>query len=159
MKNTLLFSLVLTVTTLTIGPAQAQVYQWKDENGRTVVSDTPPPGKYKAQRHQGAATSTVAPASASAPAAAPKTGADKEMDFKKRQQETKEKEEKEAKEKAEAETRKRNCAQAQQALRTLESNERIASINEKGERVLYDEQRRKAEAEQARQAAAEWCKP
>jgi hypothetical protein len=30
--------------------ASAQVYRWVDEEGRTIVSDSPPPGKLKAQR-------------------------------------------------------------------------------------------------------------
>jgi hypothetical protein len=30
--------------------ASAQVYRWVDEEGRTIVSDSPPPGKMKAQR-------------------------------------------------------------------------------------------------------------
>ena len=30
--------------------AVAQVYRWTDDEGRTVVSDTPPPGKQKVQK-------------------------------------------------------------------------------------------------------------
>lgn len=152
MNQTVRYCLALACATLASAAAVAQVYQWKDESGRTVISDSPPPGKYKAKREQSAA-----PVAASAPVAV--TSAEKEIEFKKRQQDAKEKADREAKEKAAADARKQDCAQAQQALRVLESNERVATINEKGEREIYDAQRRKAETDRARAAVAEWCKP
>lgn len=160
MKNTLLFALGLSAAAAALTPAFGQVYQWKDENGRTVVSDTPPPGKYKVQRNLGGATppSASAPATASSTAAAPKTMAEKDMEFKTRQLEAKEKADKEAKEQAAALQRKENCSQAQQAVRTLESNQGIATINAKGEREYLDGKQRQAETERARQSAAAWCK-
>lgn len=35
---------------LAAGLAQAQVYKWKDANGRTIYSDTPPPNQVEAQQ-------------------------------------------------------------------------------------------------------------
>jgi hypothetical protein len=41
---------VLVVMVLAPLTAGAQVYRWVDDDGRTIVSDSPPPGKFKAQR-------------------------------------------------------------------------------------------------------------
>jgi hypothetical protein len=67
--------------------AQAQIYQWQDENNKTVISDRPPSGPVRQLRR----IDTEAPPPASEPAAAPaKTLADREMEFRKRQKEARE---------------------------------------------------------------------
>jgi len=168
MKIRLQIALGFLVTAVTLSAALAQTYKWKDEKGQTVIGDTPPPRSSKAKKSGGDSSAAANQASASAenPAAAetapqpaaPKSAAEKEMEFKKRQLETKEKDEKEAKEQADAAKRKQNCAQAQQALRTLESNQRITTVNEKGENQFLDEEKRQAEMGRARESVAEWCK-
>ncbi|RNF83363.1 DUF4124 domain-containing protein [Montanilutibacter psychrotolerans] len=41
-----LFAIVMLLgISLATGPAEAQVYKWKDANGQTVYSDTPAPGQ------------------------------------------------------------------------------------------------------------------
>ncbi|OQA33961.1 MAG: hypothetical protein BWY57_00869 [Betaproteobacteria bacterium ADurb.Bin341] len=168
MKIRLQIALGFLVAATTLSAALAQTYKWKDEKGQTVIGDTPPPHSSKAKKSGGDSSAAANQASASTekPAAAetaaknapPKNAAEKEMEFKKRQLEAKEKADKEAKEQEDAAKRKENCAQAQQAVRTLESSPRIATVNEKGEREYFDEQKRQAEIERARAAAAEWCK-
>ncbi|HRE17940.1 MAG TPA: DUF4124 domain-containing protein, partial [Rhodocyclaceae bacterium] len=120
---------------LTFSTASAQVYQWKDANGRTVVSDTPPPGNVaKKQRIGGpppaAEESTTAPAPAAK--AGPKSLSERDMEFKKRQQEGKEKSEKARQEEIAANEQKENCKRAREALTTLQSQQPVASVNEKG---------------------------
>lgn len=137
----------------------AQVYQWKDGSGRTVISDTPPPGNATAPRSIGGnpPPSTSAPA-ADAKAAAPKTAAEKDMEFKKRQQEAKEKADKEAKEKTAADNNKENCERARRQLAALESGVRMTTYGEKGERRFIEDAERQQEIERARKIAADSCK-
>ncbi len=167
MKNIFSITLAFLLAVAILPVASAQTYKWKDEKGQTVIGDTPPPRSSKAKKSggdssatasQSTAENTNAPAAAAAQPAAPKNAAEKEMEFRKRQQEARENAEKEAKEQADAAKRKQNCAQAQQALRTLESNQRIATVNEKGERQFLDEEKRQAEMGRARESVAEWCK-
>ncbi|MDR2636858.1 MAG: DUF4124 domain-containing protein, partial [Zoogloeaceae bacterium] len=44
MRKYLLSTIALAMLGLLAAPVEAQVYKWKDEQGRTVVSDTPRPG-------------------------------------------------------------------------------------------------------------------
>ena len=146
-------------------PLHAQVYQWKDSAGRTVVSDTPPPGPAaKDARVIGERRSVVRgekqgePAPEDKQAQAPKTTAEKDLEFKKRQQEAREKADKEAKEQKAEANRKENCERARRNLAALESKQPMATLDEKGERKLMDDSQRQQEMERARQFMAESCK-
>ncbi|MBW7900079.1 MAG: DUF4124 domain-containing protein [Rhodocyclaceae bacterium] len=144
-------------------PAQAQIYQYKDAAGRTVISDRPPPaGALPAKAHaaeNGVSTSEDPPATDGANAAAPpKTLADREMEFRKRQQAQREAAEKAQKESADKARRKEDCERAQRQLRMLESGERIALRDEKGERVFLEDVQRTAEIERTRRMIADACR-
>lgn len=144
------------VASLQFSMASAQVYQWKDSTGRTVISDSPPPTTSKSSR-----TVSSAPATDSAAVAvgsAPKTTAEKDLDFKKRQQEAKQKAEREAKEQLAAADRKDNCERAKQHLATLESGERLVTRDESGERRFLDDAQRQQEIERTRRVMTETCK-
>ncbi len=131
--------------------ANAQIYQWKDENGKTVISDKPPVG------------GTARPSrkiEAEAPAAKPvpqKSIADREMDFRKRQQEAQEKTDKAQKEQAAAADKKENCERARRYLQSLEAGERIALHDDKGERYFMEDAQRQQEIAKARQAMQASC--
>jgi ABC-type Fe3+-hydroxamate transport system substrate-binding protein len=143
------------LASLQVSLASAQVYQWKDSTGRTVISDSPPPTT-KSSR-----TVSAAPATDSAAVAvgsAPKTAAEKDLDFKKRQQEAKQKADKEAKEQQAAADRRENCERAKHYLASLESGERIAVRDDSGERRMMEDAQRQQEAERARRILAESCK-
>ncbi len=168
MKHTLLFSLFFALTAAIV-PAHAQTYQWKDSSGRTIISDTPPPGTTKSAKTLGGpaqkptlgSESAAAPADTKAeakPAEAPKTMAEKELDFKKRQLEAKEKAEKEAKEQKLAADRKENCERARRNLAAMEANHPVATFNEKGERQILEGAQREQELARTRQIVAESCK-
>ena len=137
------------VASLQFSPATAQVYQWKDSSGRTVISDTPPPSGAKGSR-------TISTAPTAAPA--PKAAAEKDMDFRKRRQEARQKAEDEAKEQAAAAGRKENCEQARIELATLESGERLMIRDDKGEKRFMEDAQRRQEMERARRIIAEGCK-
>jgi len=70
-------------------PAQAQIYKWKDAQGRTVISDTPQPGAGKQVPVVRQAPAAAQDAAEGEPAAAagPKSWAEKDLEFRQRQQE------------------------------------------------------------------------
>lgn len=159
MKLALVFALGIASTAAMVS-ANAQTYQWKDSSGRTVISDTPPPGTVKAPRAVGSPppVATTVEKSADKPAEAPKTTAEKDLEFRKRQQEAREKAEKAAKEQAATEINRRNCEQARRSLAALEANQPMATIDEKGEQKLMDTTQRDQEMERSRRFIAESCK-
>ncbi|MEN9479497.1 MAG: hypothetical protein RLZZ298_892 [Pseudomonadota bacterium] len=157
--NKLLIFTLGTALTVTVLNASAQTYHWKDSAGRTVISDTPPPGSAKeGSRTIGGKTQAINSTSAAQPAEAPKTFAEKEMDFKKRRQESAEKSEKEAKERSAAAEKRDNCERAQKQVALLESGQRIATVDEKGERRIMDSAEQAIEMERTRLIASESCK-
>jgi len=131
--------------------AHAQIYQWKDKDGKTVISDKPPVGAVQAQKKYGAgATSTSAPAQ--------KSLAEREMDFRKRQKESQELADKTRKEEASAADKQENCNKARRQLQLLESGERVALRDEKGERYFMDDAQRSQETAKARTFIESNCK-
>jgi len=134
--------------------ALAQQYRWVDKDGKVGYGDTPPPGVQ--------ATPLKPPAGPSAPAAAPKKDAAKDLSpeaaFRKRQQERQEGEQKAAKERADAEAKRVNCEQSQGALRSLQSGQRISTVNAAGERVFIDDAERAKEIERTQRAVNDWCR-
>ena len=136
--------------------ALAQQYKWVDQDGKVRYGDIPPPGVQ--------ATPLRPPVSApAAPApAARKDGSttplSPEAAFRKRQQEQQEKDAKSAKERADAETKRVNCEQSQASLRSLESGQRLSTINAEGERVFIDDEARAKQIERTQRAVNDWCK-
>lgn len=158
MKPALLLALGIAACTAVV-PIYAETYQWKDSNGRTVISDTPQPGVGKAVRVIGGQMPTVSSEKpAEKTSEAPKTTAEKDLDFKKRQQEAREKADKDAKEQKSAADRQENCERARRNLAALESNQPMTNYDDKGERKLMDDTQRQQEIERARQFMAEFCK-
>ena len=128
----------------------AQIYQWKDESGKTVISDKPPVGSTRPQR-------TFESAPPASNPSAQKTLADRDMEFRKRQKEARESEEKARKEHVASANKKENCDNARRHLQALESGERIAMRDEKGERYFMEDGQRDQEAAKARQAVQSHC--
>jgi hypothetical protein len=170
---------LLCATLLVVAPALAQQWKWRDSNGRVTVSDLPPPrevaDKDILQRPDAAAraarqAANVAAAAASAPpgttpGAAPGTApaatpkpVDKELEARKRAAEA----ERQAKAKADEEKlaaqRAENCQRARAQIATLESGQRVARVNEKGEREFLDDATRAAEVRRAREVQASECR-
>ncbi len=160
--------------------AQAQAYKWKDANGRIVYSDQAPPKGTPAANilkapkgftapaanaPTAAAASTdpakAAPTSAAtstsaAPSApkAPMTTAEREADFRKRQAENQKKAQEEEKKAAEESQRQAQCNSLRQNLAALESGQRIARTDSKGERVFIDDAERARDIQKGRQDLA-----
>jgi len=131
--------------------AQAQIYQWQDENNRTVISDLPPSGKVRQQRKIETETPT-----ANAPTG--KTMADREMEFRKRQKDSREAAEKAEKEQRMNVQRKEDCEASRRSLQVLESGERLALRDSKGERYFIDDAQRAQEIAKVREAIQVNCK-
>ncbi len=142
----------LTVFALFIASvANAQIYQWKDENGKTFYSDKPPVGNARQQKKIDA----DAPVSGTS---AQKSAADRELEFRKRQKESQDTGEKTKKDQAAASDMKENCESARRHLQLLESGERVALRDDKGERYYMEDAQREQEIAKARQTVQSNCK-
>ncbi|THF66436.1 DUF4124 domain-containing protein [Pseudothauera nasutitermitis] len=162
--------------------AQAQIYTWKDRDGRVHYSDTPPPaGEVKTM---GPARRTAPPPAAEAEGSAAGNGgaegeggeapvvatpppanaqddeptlAERELEFRQRRAA-----EEEARAKAEEESRRqaersRACEQARNQLAALQSGQRVARFNAKGEREFMDDATRAAEIQRAQEFVSAQC--
>jgi hypothetical protein len=147
MKSLVLAAVILLSSTF----VNAQIYQWKDANGKTVISDKPPTGQVSDQRKIEARTPLVGESSQ-------KTLADREMDFRKRQQESQEKFDKTRKEGDAAAEKKESCERLRRNLELLESGERVAQRDEKGERSFMEDAQREREIAKVRQTLQSSCK-
>jgi uncharacterized protein DUF4124 len=143
----------LAVFALLATGAQAQVLCWTTKDGKRQCGDTPPPGVKT--------TAISTPAAPAAPAEPAKKGAkppaDPERDFRKRQVEAQKAREKEQQAKEQSEAKQQNCERAREALRVLESGQRIGRLDKDGERYYLDEQQTAQETERARQAVQRNC--
>jgi hypothetical protein len=162
---------LLSVLCLAPLAASAQ-WQWLDQDGHKVFSDQPPPPNVPPNRilKQPGARNDAAPTqTAAAPAAAPSTpkgvdpalkpaGKDKALEERRKQAEAAEAEKKKAEEAKYAALRVDNCKRARSSKASLESGQRIATMNDKGEREYMDDTRRAAEIKRADEIIARDCR-
>jgi len=153
MKLKQLMYLGLMVALATPMLVDAQIYKWKDKNGVTRYSDTPPTDNVKVDKIGKEKTTKPAPAAEKEanPAANNKTQPDSEdeaaqLRARNAEIEKKNKEEKAAQAKLKAE----NCRSAKADYETFIQGGRIYQMNEKGEREYFDDaalNERKAKAQ------------
>lgn len=159
-------------------PAVAQ-WKWRDAQGRITVSDRPPPREVPdrdilvrpaappAQRPAavapaegdaaaGEAASTASPA-APAASAAP-SALEREVQARRRAAEAESAAKARAQEQKNAELRADNCRRARAHLTTLQSGQRMARTNEKGEREFLDDAARAREVQRANEVIASECR-
>ena len=151
-----------TVLACFMAAAQAQVYCWNTKDGKRQCGDTPPPGVKATVLSSPGAPAAPAPAGAKDAASkdakkGPLTPAQQEQEFRKRQLEAQKGREKEEQARQEADAKKDNCERARDALRVLESGQRIARVDKQGERYYMDEAQVEQESERARQAVQKSC--
>lgn len=148
-------------------PASAQIYQWRDAEGRVHYSDMPPAqGEAKRLRSAPPSTASPAPQAAAAPASAdtaaaaekPKTLAEKEQAFRERRAAAAEAQAKAEQESARNAERQRACEQARNQLAALRSGQRVVRFNSKGEREYLDDAARAAEVEQTQKYVDATCR-
>ncbi len=164
---------------LLAGTASAQLYQWRDANGRVVYSDAPPPPNIpagsivKSPKGRGSQAPTPAPAPAaaadsgkagataaagatntSAKTSGPKTTAEREAEYKKRQTESAEKAQKDEQTAAADQRREEQCKAMRQGMAALESGQRVRRFNDKGEPYFIEDAERGRELEKMRKDLA-----
>jgi hypothetical protein len=137
--------------------AMAQQYKWVDKDGRVQYGDSPPPGVQATPMRP--ATGSPAPASpgAAGPAGKAPTTSEQDAAFRKRQEESQKAAQKSDQGEREAAQRKDQCARAQEYVRSLESGQRIALTDSKGERYFLDDDQRAVEISKARAMAQQSC--
>lgn len=136
---------------LAASATHAEIYQWKDKKGKTIISDQPPAGTVVDQKKLGSDS-----AGNSSPTQ--KSAADRELDFRKRQKESQENADKAQKDQAAAAEKQENCSKARLYLKTLESGERISMRDDKGERYFMDDAQREQDTAKTKQAIQANCK-
>ncbi len=166
-------SLMLAATLLAAAalPAHAQ-WKWRDKAGQITASDLPPPRDVaekdilqrpdaNARRAPAAAgPSAVAGATtaASAPGAAPAPAVDKDLEARKRAAEQEQQSRSKADDERQKAQRTDNCRRAGSQLTALESGQRMARMNDKGEREVIDDKTRADEMRRTREVIATDCK-
>ena len=144
-------------------PAAAQ-WKWRDASGRVSASDLPPPRDIpekdilqRPSATRSPAAAAPAASAASAPAAA-SAAVDKELEARKRAAEQQQQAKAKAEEQRNAAVKAENCNRARSHLATMDSGQRLARINDKGEREVIDDKTRADEMRRAREVIASDCR-
>ncbi len=161
------FGLLALSLALACGAATAQsIWKWRDKDGRVQVSDRPPPmdipDKDILQRPHGARAPVPAP-SASEPQAPANgaSGVDPALEAKRNKAQAEQAAAEKARQSAEKarrdQARAETCQRARNQLAALEGGQRVARMNDKGEREVLDDQGRAAEIARTRQIVDASC--
>lgn len=154
---------------MAVSPAQAQ-WKWRDKDGRITVSDRPPPrdvaerdilGKPAQEARRLASAQASASAASGAESAVPSAVPglmEREVQARKKAAEQEQAAKAKADEDKLAAQRADNCRAARGHLTALESGQRIARTNEKGEREVLDDKGRADETRRAREVVASDCR-
>jgi hypothetical protein len=154
--------------------AHAQ-WKWRDKDGHVTVSDRPPPrevadkdilGRPAAEQRRVAAAEAGATAASSAAAASAPAGTgpagkaplDRELEIRRKAAEAEAAAKAKVEEDRQAARRADNCKRARTQMSTLDSGQRIARVNDKGEREVLDDNARAEEARRAREIIASECR-
>lgn len=166
--------LALACSTPLLAAAQ---WQWLDDGGRKVFSDTAPPANVPANRilrqpGQRPAQVPESPVADLPTAAVPAAGAvavpsagqrapgkDKALEDRKKQAEAAEAAKAKAEEQKLAQAQADNCTRAKAGKADLASGVRIGRTNAKGEREIMDDKAREAEGKRLDTVIARDCKP
>ena len=159
-------------------PAAAQ-WKWRDAQGRITVSDRPPPREVperdiltrpanpqpqRAAAPAPAGTDTTAgeaaapPVASAAAASAPPSALEREVQARRRAAEAESAAKARAEEQKNAELRADNCRRARGHLATIQSGQRMARTNDKGEREFLDDAARARELQRTNEVIAAECR-
>jgi hypothetical protein len=143
-------------------PAQAQ-WTWRDKSGQVNASDRPPPrdtpDKDIISRPQAVQRRAApAPVPAASAASAPATALEREIQARKRAADLEQAAKTKAEEERNAAQRAESCRSARGQIAALESGQRIARTNDRGEREVLDDAGRADEQRRAREAIAANCR-
>lgn len=139
--------------------AQAQ-WIWKDDQGKTVISDQAPPPSVplsRIVRQPGRSSPATAADDSKDDAAKTKSLADQDLEFKKRQKDSADA----AKKAQEDADRKKivddHCSSQRQNLTTLQSGQRMTRTDDNGQRYFVDDATRAADVQRAQADIAKNC--
>ena len=132
--------------------ANAQVYEWKDEKGKTHYSDKPPTSTAPARKIGDPGAGATNPS-------AQTSAAERELDFRKRQKDAQDKAEKDRQQQTAAREKSDACEAARRQLELLESGERIMQRDANGERSYLDDAQRQQETDKTRRLIQSACTP
>ena len=144
-------------------PAQAQ-WKWRDKGGQITASDLPPPREIPEKdilQRPDLNLRRPPPAPVAASAALPgivRAPVDRELEARRRAGEEEKLARTRADEERLAQQRAENCRRARSHVVALESGQRIARTNDKGEREILDDKGRADEMRQANEVIASDCK-
>jgi hypothetical protein len=147
-------------------PAQAQ-WVWRDKDGRVTASDLPPPREVvekdilqRPDQVQRKVVPPPAPAASVAAVQAPvaKPPVDPKLEAKRREASAAEQAKQRADDEKNSQQRAENCRRARGHLAALETGQRIARTNEKGEREILDDKGRAEEMRRANEVIASDCR-
>jgi hypothetical protein len=170
-RSPILAALAVALVAGTFAAGASAQWAWKDDNGRLVYSNIPPPPSVKpAQivRQPGATPQSdrasapaygeaEKPATAPATASGPKTYAERDAEFRKRQQERADSERKAQDEQQKSAQKAVECERSRGYLRALEDGVRITRTDAAGNREYIDDAQRAAEMDRMRKAIRELC--
>jgi hypothetical protein len=171
-SRALVWTLTLALGLVVLVPAAEAQWRWRDSNGRITVSDRPPPreipekdilSRPNTQARRALVPTAAASAPASAPtsaaaASAPATPLQAEVEARRKRAEQEQATRARADEERLAQQRAENCRRARGHLAALESGQRLARTNERGEREVLDDQARAEEMRAARAVIASDCR-
>lgn len=154
---------------LAAAPAADAQWTWRDKAGQINASDRPPPKEIPEKdilarpSSAGAARSTTVAAPPSAElaasvAAAARTPLEREVEARKRAAEQEQSAKAKADEARQTAQRAENCRRARSHQAALDSGQRMARYDDKGERQILDDQARADEMRQAREVIAADCR-
>jgi IS5 family transposase len=154
MRQLLVIAMMLAAATV----SHAGITRWVDADGKVHFSDQPPPPTAKSQKTLDIKSSPAAAKTSADSKDGEKSLAEKELESRKRRVEAEENAAKQAKDQEEAKRKKENCTQARNQLQALQSGQRIARYDEKGERVFLEDSARPKAIEEAQRSVDSWCK-
>lgn len=151
-------------------PVSAEIYNWRDKDGRLHYSDVPPAAG-EAKRVETGATAPAAQPPAPGPAqpatddsgtraaesARPKTLAEQEQAFRERRAAAAEAQAAAEKKQQQEAERQRSCEEMRNQLAGLESGQRVARFNAAGEREVLDDAARAEETARLRRQLGQSC--
>lgn len=138
----------------------AQVYTWKDANGRTHFSDRPPIEAQAKTTRGGASRPTPEDSSASEPkanASGPRTWEDQDREFRERRAKEAEDQAKAQKDAAAKAEKARYCDSLKRNLALVERGGRVAQPSASGEAQIMSDAQLSAEASRLRSQIAKDC--
>jgi hypothetical protein len=141
-------------------PAQAQ-WKWKDKTGQITASDLPPPRDVPEKdilaRPDQNTRRPPPPAAAPAASVAGRTAVDKDLEARKRAGDQEQQAKARVEEEKLSQQRAENCRRARSHVSALETGQRIARTNDKGEREVLDDKGRAEEMRRANDVIASDC--